>query len=61
MEEREAIQERYAAAAGTSVDPMMKDGGRAGCSCYEPADLELLPVGMASTVLGAQTRSLLPT
>jgi len=52
MEEREAIRERYAAAAGTSVDPMMKDGGRAGCSCYEPADLELLPVGMASTSLG---------
>jgi arsenite methyltransferase len=52
MDTRDGIRQRYATAAGTSIDPMMKAGGTSGCFHYESTELELLPAGMASASLG---------
>ena len=51
METRDDIRQRYAAAAGTSVDPLIEAGTR-GCFHYESHELQLVPTGLASASLG---------
>jgi arsenite methyltransferase len=51
METRDGIRQRYATAAGTSVDPLMKAVTR-GCFRYESDELQLVPTGLATASLG---------
>ncbi|HVM33873.1 MAG TPA: methyltransferase domain-containing protein [Actinomycetota bacterium] len=49
---RQAIRTRYAAAAGTAADPMMKDGGTCGITFYDRAEIEGIPAGAVEGSLG---------
>lgn len=49
---RADVKERYAAAAGTSCDPMIGDHGNCGESYYDDAELGTLPAGAAGASLG---------
>lgn len=49
---RAGVKERYAAAAGTSCDPMIGEHGRCGDGFYDPAELQALPESVTSASLG---------
>lgn len=49
---RTDVRERYAAAAGTSCDPMIGEHGRCGESYYDEAELEALPASVTVASLG---------
>ncbi|MDQ3618874.1 MAG: methyltransferase domain-containing protein [Actinomycetota bacterium] len=50
--DRETIRNRYAAAAGTSEDPMIKGGGTCGATYYDSDDLQGLPGQLIRASLG---------
>ncbi|HEX2051990.1 MAG TPA: methyltransferase domain-containing protein [Actinomycetota bacterium] len=49
---RSEVRARYAAAAGTSVDPMIEGGGAPGAEHYDEHELAVLPDGAATASLG---------
>ena len=49
---RADVKERYAAAAGTSCDPMIGEHGRCGDGYYDTAELEALPDSVTAASLG---------
>lgn len=49
---RAGVRERYAAAAGTSCDPMIGEHGACGDTYYDPAELDGLPASAAGASLG---------
>lgn len=50
--DRTEVRARYAAAAGTAVDPMMEGGGAPGAAHYDDGELATLPDDLAAASLG---------